>query len=101
MKISFDTILINDDNTISINIKVDEGEKYFFGNVFWIGNKIYSNDELSKRLSIKSGDIYNQTFLEEKLFGNANGDDISSLYLDDGYLFFNASPQKLLKKIII
>ena len=97
-KISFDTILINDDNTISINIKVDEGEKYFFGNVFWIGNKIYSNDELSKRLSIKSGDIYNQTFLEEKLFGNANGDDISSLYLDDGYLFFNASPSEIVKE---
>ena len=97
-KISFDTILINDDNTISINIKVDEGEKYFFGNVFWIGNKIYSNDELSKRLSINSGDIYNQTFLEEKLFGNANGDDISSLYLDDGYLFFNASPSEIVKE---
>ena len=97
-KISFDTILINDDNTISINIKVDEGEKYFFGNVFWIGNKIYSNDELSKRLSIKSGDIYNQTFLEEKLFGNANGDDVSSLYLDDGYLFFNASPSEIVKE---
>ena len=97
-KISFDTILINDDNTISINIKVDEGEKYFFGNVFWIGNKIYSNDELSKRLSISSGDIYNQTFLEEKLFGNANGDDISSLYLDDGYLFFNASPSEIVKE---
>ena len=98
IKISFDTILINDDNTISINIKVDEGEKYFFGNVFWIGNKIYSNDELSKRLSIKSGDIYNQTLLEEKLFGNANGDDISSLYLDDGYLFFNASPSEIVKE---
>jgi len=97
-KISFDTILINNDNTISINIKVDEGEKYFFGNVFWIGNKIYSNDELSKRLSIKPGDIYNQTFLEEKLFGNANGDDISSLYLDDGYLFFNANPSEIVKE---
>lgn len=97
-KISFDTILINDDNTISIDIKVDEGEKYFFGSIFWIGNKIYSNDELSKRLSIMSGDIYNQTFLEEKLFGNANGDDISSLYLDDGYLFFNASPSEIVKE---
>ena len=97
-KISFDTILINNDNTISINVKVDEGEKYFFGDVFWIGNKIYSNDELSKRLSIKFGDIYNQTFLEEKLFGNANGDDISSLYLDDGYLFFNASPSEIVKE---
>lgn len=97
-KISFDTILINDDNTISIDIKVDEGEKYFFGSIFWIGNKIYSNDELSKRLSIKSGDIYNQTFLEEKLFGNANGDDISSIYLDDGYLFFNASPSEIVKE---
>ena len=97
-KISFDTILINNDNTISINVKVDEGEKYFFGNIFWIGNKIYSNDELSKRLSIKPGDIYNQTFLEEKLFGNANGDDISSLYLDDGYLFFNANPSEIVKE---
>lgn len=97
-KITFDTILINNDNTISINVKVDEGEKYFFGNIFWIGNKIYSNDELSKRLSIKPGDIYNQTFLEEKLFGNANGDDISSLYLDDGYLFFNANPSEIVKE---
>lgn len=97
-KISSDTVIINDDNTISINIKVDEGGKYFFGNIFWIGNKIYSNDELSKRLSIKSGDIYNQTLLEEKLFGNANGDDISSLYLDDGYLFFNASPSEIVKE---
>ena len=70
----------------------------FLVNIFWIGNKIYSNDELSKRLSIKPGDIYNQTFLEEKLFGNANGDDISSLYLDDGYLFFNANPSEIVKE---
>lgn len=97
-KIISDSIILNNDNTISIEIKIDEGEKYFFGDIFWLGNKIYSNERLTKQLSINKGDIYNKTKIEGKLFGSADGTDISSLYLDDGYLFFNANPTEIVKE---
>ena len=57
---------------------------------------MYSNEDLQRRLNIKKGDVFNQSILEERLFGNGQGADVSSLYLDDGYLFFNATPLEIL-----
>ena len=61
----------------------------------WIGNQKFSNVELDKLLGIKKGDIFDQSVLDSRLFGNPNGTDISSLYLDDGYLFFNITPVEI------
>ena len=91
-KILNDTIYYNSDNTITVEITLDEGEPYLFGNINFIGNKKYTNSELLNQLSIDSGDVFNQSILDSRLFGTPEGTDISSLYLDNGYLFFNATP---------
>lgn len=87
-----DSIRKNPDNTISIELYVDEGRKYFFRNIVWVGNTKYSNQILDNILKIRKGDIYNQEVLDANLSYNPNSLDISSLYLDDGYLFFNVEP---------
>jgi outer membrane protein insertion porin family len=87
-----DTIYRVDDKHINIDVVVDEGHKYYFRNITWLGNSKYSNKDLSNILGIKKGDVYDQTQLDSKLFMNPNGNDVSSLYMDDGYLFFNVSP---------
>jgi outer membrane protein insertion porin family len=71
---------------------VDEGHKYFFRNITWVGNTKHSSQELSNILAIKKGDIYDQSILEQRLYMNQNGRDVSSLYMDDGYLFFQVTP---------
>ena len=91
-KITNDTIYLNDDNTVTIEITLDEGDPYLFGNINFIGNTKYTNKELLNQLGIDSGDVFNQSILDARLFGSQEGNDISSLYLDDGYLFFNATP---------
>jgi len=79
-------------NLITLEINLEEGEKYKFGNISFVGNKTYSDNELNQILKIKQNDIFNQSILDQKIFGSGKGGDISSLYLDDGYLFFNATP---------
>ena len=95
-RIVSDTIYKNEDNTISIEIVLDEGNLYTFRNINWIGNTIHSSENLQRRLNINKGDVFNQSILEERLFGNGQGNDVSSIYLDDGYLFFNATPSEIL-----
>lgn len=77
---------------IVIEIKVEEGKKYFFRNVTWTGNYLYKSEYLGSILGIKKGDVYNTKELEKRLNYNPNGADISSLYMDDGYLFFHVDP---------
>ncbi|CAN5377571.1 POTRA domain-containing protein [soil metagenome] len=77
---------------LSIDIVVDEGSKYYFRNVTWVGNSKYTAKTLAEVFGIKKGDVYDQAELDQKLFMNPTGNDISSLYMDEGYLFFNVSP---------
>lgn len=77
-----------DAKTINIDIKVDEGPRYYFGNIKWVGNTKYSAAQLNEVLKIQKGDVYNQSELDANLNYNPNEIDISTLYLDDGYLFF-------------
>ena len=94
-KIINDTTYLNEDNTITIEITLEEGEPYLFGDVSFVGNTRYTNEELSSQLGIDKGDVFNQSILDSRLFGSQEGTDISSLYLDDGYLFFNATPVEI------
>jgi len=87
-----DSIYKHDDKTINIDLHINEGNKYYFRNISWIGNTIYTAEELNFILKIKKGDIYNQKALDANLFMNTDSRDISSLYLDDGYLFFSVTP---------
>ena len=91
-KIILDTIYDFDDKTININITIDEGSQYYIRDVEWSGNQKYSTGLLDTILGIKKGDLYDQRTLDAKLFMNPNGSDISSLYMDDGYLFFQVTP---------
>ena len=94
-KIINDTTYLNEDNTITIEITLEEGEPYLFGDVSFVGNTRYTNEELNAQLGIDKGDVFNQSILDSRLFGSQEGTDISSLYLDDGYLFFNATPVEI------
>ena len=75
---------------MDVAIKIDEGHQHYFGNITWRGNTKYTDSLLSLFLGIHKGDIYNLAVLNKKLGKQASqdGGDISSLYMDDGYLFF-------------
>lgn len=90
--ISFDSVVRISPSKVVIKIGVNEGRKYYFRNITFTGNNKYSSSDLGKVLGIKKGDIYDQTVLDERLYFSPNGTDISSLYMDDGYLFFGVTP---------
>jgi len=87
-----DSIIKHKDNLVDVNIKVKEGNKYYFKEITWSGNTKFPTTDLSKLLGIKKGDPYNTDLLDRGLFMSPNGLDITSLYMDDGYLFFNVTP---------
>lgn len=91
-KIEKDSIYQIEPNLVNILIRVNEGKQYYFRHITFIGNTKYSNAELSRILGIKKGEIYSQNKLDSRLFMNQAGFDVSSLYMDDGYLFFNLNP---------
>lgn len=82
-------------SNMNIDLKIQEGRKYYFGNIVWKGNTRYNDSILNLLLGINKGDIYNLELLEKRLgkkLSLEGGADISSLYVDDGYLFFSANP---------
>lgn len=95
-KIIRDSTYRVDEKHINVIVVVDEGHKYYFRNINWIGNSKYPSKTLNNVLGIKKGEVYDQTKLNTKLFMNPNGNDISSLYMDDGYLFFNITPIEIM-----
>jgi outer membrane protein insertion porin family len=90
--VKFDTVYLKDSKNLVINIRIDEGLKYYFGDVEWIGNSKFRSSYLDTVLGIKKGDIYNKELLEKRLFMSQDNRDISSLYMDRGYLFFQVIP---------
>ena len=89
-----DTQFYDTKGNLNIDIKVKEGRKYYFGNIDWKGNTKYSDSVLNVLLGIKKGDVYNIESLNKRLGKqlSAEGGDIGSLYMDDGYLFFRVEP---------
>lgn len=87
-----DSVYLRDDKNLIIDIHIDEGEKYYFGDINWIGNAKYRSSFLDTILGIKKGDLYNQALLEQRLFQSMDGRDITSLYMDKGHLFFQVVP---------
>jgi outer membrane protein insertion porin family len=94
-RILSDTVYRADENDLMINIRIDEGKKYYFRNFYFNGNTKYPDSVLIKILNIKRGEVYNSKALDEKLFSNPNGGDVSSLYMNDGYLFFTIQPMEV------
>ena len=77
---------------LKVRVQVYEGEKFFFRNITFTGNTVYSDEVLARSLRINKGDPYNRKTLEQNITYNPSGTDISSLYMDNGYLFFKAVP---------
>ncbi|EFQ79268.1 putative outer membrane protein [Algoriphagus machipongonensis] len=78
---------------INIDIEVEEGRKYYYRNITFTGNYIHPDPVLLAKLGIQRGDVYNKELLDKRLnYDPEKGDDVSSLYQDDGYLFFSIDP---------
>ena len=91
-KIVSDTVYPFNEKAVAIRMKVDEGPRYYIRNISWIGNTKYAARDLDRILNIKKGEVFNQKKLDEALFGSQSGRDITSLYMDNGYLFFSVTP---------
>ena len=95
MKILSDSIIKTEDDKIKLLITIDEGKRYYFRKIRFAGNTKYTNEFLTKYLDIQKGDIYNEQRLQQRLSMDPRQTDISSLYLDDGYLFFNLNTKEI------
>jgi outer membrane protein insertion porin family len=87
-----DTVRRVNNERVEIDMRIVEGNKYVYRNITWVGNTKYSSEKLSGVLGIQKGDVYNQQDLDMRLNMSPNGNDVSSLYMDDGYLFFQVYP---------
>lgn len=89
-----DSIYYVEPNRLGIDLVFDEGDRYYFGDISWTGNSVYSSDALNSVLAISKGDVYDVVTMEHRLFGGGkqNEYDVTKLYRDNGYLFFNVTP---------
>lgn len=81
-----------DDELINIEITVEEGRKFYFGDISFVGNTKYDTPLLRSILKINRGDIYDSQHLNERVSFDANGNDVASIYLNNGYLFSQVVP---------
>ena len=89
-----DSVIYNNDKTISLIIDVNEGEPYTFGDIKFIGNTVYTNEQLSRLLRVRKGDTYNGILLQKRIADNSKPDaqDITNQYQNNGYLFSSINP---------
>ena len=92
-----DSIYTIEPGRLGIDFVIDEGKKYYFRDVKWTGNSVYSADDLNSILQIKKGDVYDMVTMQKRLLGGGKQTDadVSKLYRDNGYLFFNVQPVEL------
>ena len=92
-----DTMYYVEPGRLQIDFEIDEGKKYYFRDIKWTGNSVYSTETLNNILMIKKGDVYDVVTMEKRLFGGGkqNEYDVSKLYRDNGYLFFNIQPVEM------
>lgn len=86
-----DSVVAVSPDRVKIYIDVEEGNKYYFNTISWVGNTIYDSEYLSRVLNIKKGDVYNKKYFEERLRTDENTA-VDKLYVNNGYLFFRAVP---------
>ncbi len=89
--ITYDSIASNrDENTVDVWLNIDEGNQYFIRNIDWVGNTVYTSDQLSAMLGMKRGDIYNQKKLGDRITGDE--DAITKMYYNQGYVMCAVVP---------
>ena len=91
-KILSDSVWRTEDGELRLHLNLEEGNQYYFRNITWKGNTIHDDRTLASYLGIGKGDVYNLELLETRLRFSPDGRDVSTLYLDDGYLFFRVDP---------
>lgn len=89
-----DSIYYVTPNRLGIDLEFEEGDRYYFGDIDWTGNSVYTEEQLNNILSLKKGDVYDVVSMNKKLFGGGKETDyyVSKAYRDNGYLFFNITP---------
>ena len=92
-----DTIYYVEPNKLGIDFYLEQGQKYYFRDITWTGNSVYSAEQLNQILNINKGDVYDIVTMEKRLYGGGKESDydVSKLYRDNGYLFFNITPVEL------
>ena len=92
-RIIVDSVITNK-NRISINIDLEEGNKYYFGDINFLGNTVYTDNQLLRVLGLSKGDTYNGVLLKKRIADNSkpDGEDLTNLYQNNGYLFSNINP---------
>ena len=93
-RIISDSIYDENKNEINVEVSLTEGEKYSFGKIEYLGNTIYTDQQLNQILKIKKGDTYNGVELEKRIADRSDPDanDLSNLYQNNGYLFSSVTP---------
>lgn len=93
-RILMDTFTKVDENNIDLKIKLEEGNKYYFGDIDFVGNTVYTDRQLSQILGIKKGDTYNGVLLKERVADESKPDavDLTNQYQNNGYLFSSINP---------
>ena len=93
-RIISDTLIKLDDNSVALELTVEEGRQYYFGNIDFIGNSVFSDEVLSTVLGIQEGDTYNGVLLEERIadVGDPEALDLTNQYQNNGYLFSRINP---------
>ncbi|VXB15689.1 Outer membrane protein assembly factor BamA [Flavobacterium sp. 9AF] len=94
-RIVSDSVTYNKEkNLINIKVNLEEGRKYYFGNIRYLGNTVYTDQQLARLLGIKKGDVYNGVLLQKRIADNTKPDaeDITNLYQNSGYLFSSINP---------
>ncbi|MBN1950483.1 MAG: outer membrane protein assembly factor BamA [Bacteroidales bacterium] len=89
-KILEDELTDLNDKRVKLKLTVHEGDPYYIRKIDWVGNTQYTEDQLNLILGIKPGQIYDKKLLNERI--TMDEDAITSLYMDNGYLFFNINP---------
>ena len=92
-----DTMYYVEPNRLQIDFEIDEGKQYYFRDITWTGNSVYTSEALNSVLKINKGDIYDVVTMEKRVFGGGKESelDVSKLYRDNGFLFFNIQPVEL------
>ena len=92
-----DTMYYVEPDRLQIDFDIEAGKQYYFRDITWTGNSVYSSDVLNEILKINKGDVYDVVTMEKRLFGGGKQSeyDVSKLYRDNGYLFFNIQPVEL------
>ena len=89
-----DSVYYVEPNRLGIDLVFDQGDKYYFRDITWTGNSVYTADALNSVLAINKGDVYDMVTMDKRLYGGGKQSDydITKLYRDNGYLFFNITP---------